>query len=67
MSAKKQIVLTGGIFFTDVKQRFLFKSFRAAGIRGIEAHMEAEHPGVAEEDWAYTVATQACHNDCDNQ
>ena len=28
--------------------------------------MEAEHPEVAEEDWAYAVATQACHNDCDD-
>ena len=45
---------------------FIFESFRAAGIRGIEAHMEAEHPGVAEEDWAYTVATQACQYDCHN-
>ena len=45
---------------------FMFELFRSVGIRGIEAHMEAEHPEVAEEDWDYAVATQACRNDCDD-
>ena len=64
MSVKKQTVPTGSCL-DDQHYLFIFELFRAAGIRGIEAHMEAEHPGVAEEDWAYTVATQACHNNCD--
>merc|ERR1719323_633602 len=34
-------------------------SHRASGIRGIEAHMEVDHPAIAEEDWAYSVATLA--------
>ena len=42
-----------------IKPPHLFISPRASGIRGIEAHMEVDHPAVAEEDWAYTVATLA--------
>ena len=35
-----------------------FNLSRAPGIRAIEAHMEARHGGVAEEDWAYTVVEE---------